>query len=202
LNKSWRRQKQKRSQGDEIFKSYCSDDWWLLPLVMTVASGSAATVTFDWALTSNATPMNGGFPLLGSGTISATTSATGIDPVTAITGTVGGSPITGLTTFQNASNLLYLSGFALLDLNGLSFENAAGQNINIFSFFSQGTPPTGNAYGERVLNANGSTAFGVGTFALVPGPIVGAGVPGLILASGGLLAWWRRRRQKSPELPA
>jgi hypothetical protein len=71
-----------------------------------------------------------------------------------------------------------------------------------FSFFSQGTPPTGNAYGERVLNANGSTAFGVGTFALVPGPIVGAGVPGLILASGGLLAWWRRRRQKSPELPA
>jgi hypothetical protein len=116
--------------------------------------------------------------------------------VTAITGTVGGSPITALTTFQNASNLLYLNGFALLDLNGLSFENAAGQNINIFSFFSQGTPPTGNAYGERVLNANGSTAFGVGTFALVPGPIVGAGVPGLILASGGLLAWWRRRRQK------
>jgi hypothetical protein len=135
-----------------------------LPLA---ASEFASAKVFDWSLTGTL-PGLGGVPFPGNGTIDASpTASTGVWSIDAITGVINGGAITGTSTFQRADNLLFTNGFAFTSTVGISFETAAGQLINIFSFDGQSTPPTGNAYGE--LSSNPS-AFGVGHFILTPVP--------------------------------
>jgi probable HAF family extracellular repeat protein len=90
-------------------------------------------------------------------------------------------------------------------INGFLYENGSYTTIDDPLGLSFGTFTT-DAYGinnkgqivGQYQDARGGTYGFVATptpFSSVPGPIAGAGLPGLILASGGLLGWWRRRRK-------
>jgi hypothetical protein len=105
----------------------------------------------------------------------------------------------------------------LTDTTSLMFFGATGQLLGTFFVPSAVGNQTFSFLGvdfgspdvSRVRITNGNVALGPnesGALDLVvmddfiygepvPGPIPGAGLPGLILAGGGLLAWWRRRQK-------
>jgi hypothetical protein len=75
-------------------------------------------------------------------------------------------------------------------ITGLQHFSFNEQNLSSVDFFAVSTQGNVLQFGELGL----TQTFLIPT-AVIPAPIAGAGLPGLILASGGLLAWWRRRQK-------
>jgi hypothetical protein len=108
-----------------------------------------------------------------------------------------------LLVTRNASGLFsaFVNGhfaFSVMDTNGATTFSGPDNIIYFFmdDFVSltnfPNSPEAGTGFIDRIQVTTPAAA--------VPGPIVGAGLPGLILACGGLLGWWRRRQNKKENI--
>jgi hypothetical protein len=139
----------------------------------------------------------GGSPACCNTVLHLTVSVDGLTSPTGLQTLISGFDITGVSAGWTVDEST--------DINGTTVGSAhfvgplsSGQDTEFLNF-NLTSPFTASIHFDISSNSiAGSANVGAALSAVpapVPGPIAGAGLPGLILACGSLLGWWRRRQK-------
>jgi hypothetical protein len=159
-----------------------------LPNTSLLGTSFSATFVFDTALGSLSSPAPG-INRLDGGVVSTQLVLPGIE-------TFGNIFIGDVSILQWSSDFSSVLAASLGGGGFFSLNMGLGSMGPDVGFFQTGTCP-GRPCGFGSIDQRSVFEVVVG----VPGPLVGAGFPGIVLAFGGLLMWWRRFSNNSPARP-